>query len=220
MLHKLSRQRLRKQSWLPCRRWKYAHYILALTIAFVTSFITFSITFYINSDSFYELISYITSSGSHDSDIELLDTNLIENYKSRDFLGKSQSITYDQRIKYKDFNYLKPETLTYKNRTYSNNIEILFRFPQQNPISALLLIFHSCHQSAYDWFHTIERQRIIGAAIDLGYACLVFQATDKDNRCWSNDVDIYENKDVQMVFKGLEGFYKEYPELGKIKIFF
>ncbi|UJR15666.1 hypothetical protein I4U23_002600 [Adineta vaga] len=68
-------------------------------------------------------------------------------------------------------------------------------------------------QSTYEWFHTTERQRIIGAAIDLGFTCLVFQATDKLTNCWSNEADIYQNKDVHMFTKGLEGFFKDHPEL-------
>jgi hypothetical protein len=81
-------------------------------------------------------------------------------------------------------------------------------------------MFHSCRHSAADWFHTPERQRIIGAAIDLGYACLVFQATDNTTKCWSNNADIYGNNDVQMVLTGLQGFYKDYPALGKMEILF
>ncbi|CAF1288077.1 unnamed protein product [Rotaria magnacalcarata] len=125
----------------------------------------------------------------------------------------------DRFIKYHDFNYLKAETLTYEKHTYSNHIPILYRLPQKVSTSALLLIFHGCSRSANDWFHTIERQRIIGAAIDLGYGCLAFQATDEFTRCWSNDMDFKENSDAQMVFKGLEGFYKENPALENLPRF-
>ncbi|CAF1061890.1 unnamed protein product [Rotaria sordida] len=119
----------------------------------------------------------------------------------------------DKKLKYREFNYLKPETLTYEKRTYFNNIEILFRLRKRPRPQALLLIFHGCGRSAHDWFHTIERQRIIGAALELGYGCLVFQATDDFTHCWSNNPDVHQNTDAQMVLKGLEGFYKEFPHL-------
>jgi hypothetical protein len=211
----MARHSLRRRFWLRHRRFKYTHCLIALTLAFASSLITFSITFYATSDYFLEFVSYIFTSESKNFRFTDVATNLIGNYQPREFFGKRQSINYDYYIKYTDFDYLKSETLTYKSRTYSNNIEILFRYPKKTSVSALLLIFHACRHSAYDWFHTAERQRIIGAAIDLGYACLVFQATDKNNHCWSNVADIYENNDVQMVSKGLEGFYREYPDLGK-----
>jgi hypothetical protein len=188
-----------------------------LTLGCISSFITFSLTLYVTSNYLVDLISYILVSESNDMQLQYRLPGIGENYRPRDFSGKMNSIRYDYHLKYKDFDYRKPETLTYKSRTYSNDIEILFRFPQKTSVFALLLIFHACKHSASEWFHTTERQRIIGAAVDLGYACLVFQATDKNSQCWSNDADIYSNKDVQMVFKGLEGFYKEHPELGRIK---
>ena len=125
---------------------------------------------------------------------------------------------FDKRIRYRDYNYLNADTLTYENRTYEDDLQILFRFPQKRKSSGVLLIFHGCSRSAYDWFHTIERQRIIGAAIDLGYACLAFQAYDRSSRCWTNDVDLYSNVDAQRVLKALDYFYKEYPQLGKIQL--
>ena len=124
---------------------------------------------------------------------------------------------HDRRIRYHDYNYLAAESLTYENRTYENNLEVLFRFPKKQDTSGLLLIFHGCGRSAYEWFHTIERQRIIGAAIDMSYACLAFQASDQSTRCWSTDTDLQNNVDVQRVFKALDYFYKEYPNLGKFK---
>lgn len=122
---------------------------------------------------------------------------------------------HDRKITYQDFNYLNSETLTYDNRIYENKIRILFRMPKKRNITSLLLIFHGCSRSAYEWFHTIERQRIIGAAIDLGYGCLVFQATDNETSCWSSNQDLNDNEDARMVIKGLEHFYKEFPQLGK-----
>jgi hypothetical protein len=110
--------------------------------------------------------------------------------------------------------------ISYKKRIYSGNVPILFRLPNKVPIKALLLIFHGCSRTAHDWFHTIERQRIIGAAIDFGYGCLAFQATNELTRCWTSNADIFENDDIQMVFKGLEGFYKSYPKLGQLKKLF
>jgi hypothetical protein len=194
--------------------------MLVLTLSFLSSFITFSITFYRSSGFLPDILSIFSFSSSDRHHSRLYPYETPENYQPRDFAGKRRSLTYDYYAKYNDFNYLQPKTLTYTKRLYSKKIPILFRFPQKTSLSALLLIFHSCKTTAYDWFNTTERQRIIGAAIDLGYACLVFQATDKDSQCWSNDADIYENRDVQMVFKGLESFYKEYPQLGKIKIEF
>jgi hypothetical protein len=204
------------------RRWKTTHHLLVLIAVFISSFVIFSVTFYLNADYFVDFISDIFSPEStrSRSRVQSLVPNTAENYQPRDFLGKLRSINYDYYIKYNDFDYLKPESLTYKSQTYSNDIEILFRFPKKTSITALLLIFHACKHSAYEWFHTPERQRIIGAAIDLDYACLVFQATGKNSQCWSNVADIYENKDVQMVLKGLEGFYKDYPQLGKRNLFF
>lgn len=120
----------------------------------------------------------------------------------------------DRRITYKDFNYLKPASLTYTQKNYSKEIPILYRFPTQRDTRAILLIFHGCGRSAHDWFHTIERQRIIGAAIDLGFACLAFQATDQIRRCWSSEMDLTGNQDIQMVNQGMEGFFKEHPKLG------
>jgi len=115
--------------------------------------------------------------------------------------------------------YLNGLTNFHTNRTYLNDIEILFRLPKNVPSSALLLIFHGCNHSPYDWFHTIERQRIIGAAIDLGYGCIAFQATDQKSRCWSTDAQISKNPDVQMVLQGLEQFYEEYPKLESLPRF-
>ena len=132
----------------------------------------------------------------------------------------SQSITNhlslaDQTIKYDDFNYLEAKTLSYENRTYAPHVIVLFRLPKKVPVTGLLLIFHGCSRSAHEWFHTIERQRIIGAAIDLGYGCLAFQAVDEESRCWSREVRLDQNEDVQRVVRGLEGFFKEHPKLGQ-----
>lgn len=219
----MSRRQIRKPFW---RRWRYLRHrycLLALTLAFISALVTFLITFYATSDYFLEFVSYMFSS-QYKTQLEPFFPHIAENYQGREFSGKSQSVIFDTYITYNDFNYLKPETLTYKKRTYSNNIEILYRLPKKLSPVAVLLVFHACKRSAYDWFHTIERQRIIGAAIDLGFVCLVFQATDNDTQCWSTDADIYENKDVQMIFKGLESFYQEYSSLSiidnKIKINF
>jgi hypothetical protein len=124
---------------------------------------------------------------------------------------------YDRKIVYKDFNYLNASTLTYTKRKYPSNVEILFRFPNNVPTKALLLIFHGCGRTAPDWFHTVERQRIVGAAIDLGYGCLVFETVNQFTHCWTSFTEMYENDDINQVWKGLEAFYKEYPHLGKLK---
>ena len=121
----------------------------------------------------------------------------------------------DYNITYHDFNYLDSRTLTYQKRIYPNDVEVLFRLPKKVSISALLLIFHGCSHTAYDWFNTIERQRIIGSAIDLGFGCLAFETTNNFSFCWSTDTNIGANIDMQMVFKGLEGFFKEFPKLGQ-----
>lgn len=120
---------------------------------------------------------------------------------------------FDQKISYNDFNYLDTKSLTYEKLNYGNQNQILYRFPKQRDISGLLLIFHGCSRSAHDWFHTIERQRIVGSAIDLGFACLAFQATDRMRRCWTSETDVFQNEDVQMVNQGLKQFYDEYPKL-------
>ena len=194
--------------------------MFVLLLSFLSSFIGFSITFYRNTDYISQVLSFLTFPQSDRARLASFPNDMFENYQSRDFFGKRRSINYDYHIRYNDFNYREPKTLTYSSRTYSNNTEILFRLPEKTSISALLLIFHSCKHTAYDWFHTVERQRIIGGAIELGYGCLVFQAIDKISQCWSNNADIYENKDVQMVFEGLDSFYKENPELGKLNLLF
>lgn len=215
----MNRQRLRKPFWRRWRRWKHTQVLGVLTLAFMSALFTFLITFYATSDYFLEFVTSLVSPSSSNARFQQFLPNIVENYRPKDFSGKSQSVKFDYHITYNDFDYLKPETLTYKSKIYPDNIEILFRFPKKTSVLALLLIFHACNHSAYDWFHTIERQRIIGAAINLGYACLVFQATNKNSRCWSNDADIYANHDVSMVFKGLEGFYNDYPKLGTKRIF-
>lgn len=196
------------------RRLGYNHIILLLCIACCSASLSFSITIYLSSSRISGFISnfiinLIVSPNNH-----LVKHSENSGYQSREYPGKQKSIVYDLRIKYDDFSYMKPSTLTYKIGKYDNNIEVLFRLPQKTSISALLLIFHSCRRTATDWFHTVERQRIIGAAIALGYGCLVFQATNNISRCWSNNADVFENTDVDMVIKGLDGFYKENPILG------
>ena len=207
---------LRKRSYSKVRRGSYMYYILLLMLGCMSAFLSFSITLYATSDYIIDYMSYMFLPSSNGPAFHLSPHEMIKYYMARDFSGKKQSIYYDYYIGYNDFNYRKPETLTYKSRTYANNTEILFRIPRKTPVSAVLLIFHSCRHSAADWFHTPERQRIIGAAIDLGYVCLVFQATDKTKKCWSNNADIYANNDVQMILKGLDGFYKDYPVFSKI----
>ncbi|CAF1395424.1 unnamed protein product [Rotaria sordida] len=186
----------------------------------VSAFTAFSLTLYAGAGSLRAIIFYIFPQPLPQSQIQLSSLyDLTEYYQPRNFPGKERSVSIDHTIRYYDFNFRKPETLTYSSAIYDNNIEILYRLPRKPSISALLLIFHSCKHTAYDWFHSVERQRIIGAAIELGYACLVFQATNKISQCWSYKADIYENKDVQMVLKGLDGFYKQYPELVSLPIF-
>ena len=121
----------------------------------------------------------------------------------------------DYNKTYYYFNYFDSRTLTYRKRIYSNNVEVLFRLPENVAMSALLLIFPGCSHTRHDWFHTNERQRIIGGAIDLGFGCIAFQATNDLSLCWSTNADISKNRDVQMVFEGLEGFFEEFPKLGQ-----
>ncbi|CAF0850731.1 unnamed protein product [Rotaria sp. Silwood1] len=213
------RQRLRKRSHAQLYHFKCIHCLILFSAGCISAFTAFSLTLYAASGGFGALIHYLFSPNIQKPQIQQSFDELTEYYRPRDFLGKQRSVNIDHSIKYRDFNYRKPETLTYKSTTYDNNIEILYRIPQKSSISALLLIFHSCKHTAYDWFHSFERQRIIGAAVELGYACLVFQATDKISQCWSYNADIYENKDVQMVLKGLDGFYKEYPNLASLPRF-
>jgi len=188
----------------------------------ISRYLGFLITLCLISTIFFSTIFYLNINRIHGlySNAYLPTQSQISQVKNVNILPRStkheRGLTiYDENITYNDFNYLDSDTLTYENRTYSNDIQILFRLPKKCNITALLLIFHGCGRSAYEWFHTIERQRIIGAAIDLGYGCLVFQTTDKHSRCWSSNTDISNNNDVQMVLEGLENFYKEYPKFGE-----
>jgi len=176
---------------LKSRRLKTCDYFVILTLAFLTSFSAFTLTLYYNSGYVFIFLNYLTRGRTGlGGSPTFIPVNTANDYYPREFKGKSQSVKYDTYIVYGDFNFRKSETLTYRKQTYSDNIEILFRFPRIAPISSLLLIFHSCH------------------------GCLVFQSTNNISRCWSNNADIYENKDVQMVVKGLENFYKDFPILG------
>ncbi|CAF2518962.1 unnamed protein product [Rotaria sp. Silwood2] len=212
------RQLQRKRPNAKLYRFKCIHCLVLFAAGCISTFTAFSLTLYASSDSLGALIRQIFSPTPQEPEIQQTFDELTEHYRPRGFPGKQRSISIDHNVRYNDFDYRKPETLTYKSATY-DNIEILYRLPQKSSISALLLIFHSCKDRAHDWFHSFERQRIIGAAIELGYACLVFQATDKIRQCWSNTADIYENKDVQMVSKGLDGFYKQYPKLASLPRF-
>ncbi|CAF0952533.1 unnamed protein product [Adineta ricciae] len=142
-------------------------------------------------------------------------SNLAESYAGR----KAGLSVYDRNILYNDFDYLNNSTLTFEKRIYSTNIQVLYRLPKKVPIFALLLIFHGCSRSANDWFTTIERQRIVGAAVDLGYGCLAFQSTDQLSRCWSSESELAQNPDIQMVWNGLAEFYKEHPTLKSLPRF-
>ena len=178
-------------------------YYYLLIISCVLSTVFFFIAFYSNSryvDTFFTYLFPFSAS----TNAKLLALPMIQ--------GLS---VYDQNIIYTDFNYLNNSSLTFETRTYSGNVEVLFRLPKKTSISALLLIFHGCSRSAHDWFSTVERQRIVGAAIDLGYGCLAFQSTDSFSRCWASDTDLSSNPDVQMVWGGLDGFYQEYPKLSE-----
>ncbi|CAF0763546.1 unnamed protein product [Adineta steineri] len=176
----------------------------------------FSVLVFTNADYVIGVFDYLTSF----IPISRSDSKLIAVTTRQPIIQKKRTLsTYDENRIYNDFNYLNPSTLTYENRTYSNNVQVLFRLPKKTPIFALLLIFHGCSRTANDWFNTIERQRIIGAAIDLGYGCLAFQATDDFSRCWSNEVDMSSNNDVEMVWTGLKGFYNEYPKLESLPRF-
>ncbi|CAF2470902.1 unnamed protein product [Rotaria sp. Silwood2] len=195
-------QRARQHYWMLYYRLIMQYPTFFSTAALCCFFLGFSLILYLSFNYLHLLVS--TALVDFTRIIYPVDPN------ARRIRGESVE---DRKLKYREFNYRKPNTLTYEKRTYSNNIDILFRLPKTPRPSALLLIFHGCSRSAHDWFHTIERQRIIGAALNIGYGCLAFQATDDFTRCWSNNVDINQNVDAQMVFKGLEGFYKEFPKL-------
>lgn len=194
---------------------KPIYVLLFLSTTFTVAFITFFITFYRNSDSLLDLYYYLSSKPHPFGGPRSLNV-LIGNYQPRSFTGKEQSVSFDQSIIYQDFNFLQSETLTFEQREYSSREKFFFRFPTKVETWALLFIFHSCNHTANDWFRTVERQRIIGAAVDLGYATLVFQSTDRIHRCWSMNTDIYQNEDIEMVVKILKKFYKEFPKFGKI----
>lgn len=212
-------RKLSRRSRFYTRRLKTGQYLLFLILAFFSALITFLITLYFHADHVMALVDYLLSSQSNELIKYPVRSRIGEHYQGRDFPGKARSIHYDYYIQYKDFNFEKPESLTYTNRTYTNQIQILYRLPRRTSLAALLLIFHACNDSASDWFHTPERQRIIGAAIDLGYGCLVFQSTDKTNGCWANEVDVYENRDIQMITQALHDFYTDFPALGTRKVF-
>ncbi|CAF1938246.1 unnamed protein product [Rotaria magnacalcarata] len=215
----MGRQRLPKRANAPLSRLKCCHYVIISFVTCFAGFSAFSVSYYASSTYLRETLSHFFSAGPLEIEYAASLRDLFEFYKSKNFPGKVNSINIDYYLKYNDFDYRIPQSVTYTSAIYNDNIEILFRLPQKTAISAILIIFHSCRHTAHDWFYTYERQRIIGAAIDLGYACLVFQATNNSTRCWSNKADIHENKDVKMVFKGLDGFYKEYPNLALLPIF-
>lgn len=193
---------------------KLKRYICILVTSCLVSTVLFSIAFYLNINRVHRSYSNTNQPNTvHTSYVQKPNKLTHRNPKRNDKIIRTPSI-YDAKIKYHDFNYLIPNTLTYENRIYANNTPILFRMPKNRDVIGLLLIFHGCGRSASDWFHTFERQRIIGAAIDLGYGCLAFQATDEDTSCWLSDPNINDNPDAQMVLKGLKYFYKEYPKLG------
>ena len=212
-------KKLSRRSRFYTRRLKTGHYLLFLILSFFTALITFSITLYSHADDVMGLIDYLLSSESNNLIKYPVRSRIGEHYQAINFAGKAQSIHYDYYIEYKDFDFEKPESLTYTNRTYTNQTQILYRFPQRTSLAALLLIFHACNDSASDWFRTPERQRIIGAAINLGYGCLVFQPTDTTSGCWVNEVDVYENRDIHMITQALDDFYTDFPALGTSKVF-
>ena len=205
---------------LRARRYRYLlsshqitlRFLVLLTSICCTMLTVFSLVLYANSHSISKLFDDWSGSRSGRQRTASTTTLIPSVFKRLGMTVIDQSIVYDE------FDYLKPESLTHKSRTYANDVQILFRFPKKKSVTALLLIFHGCSRSAHDWFHTIERQRIIGAAIDLGYACLAFQSTNTVSRCWAHDIDIYENLDVKMVFKGLTGFFEEFPKLGGLNM--
>ena len=210
------RSKLRRRWFLQCLRLKTGQCLAFLIAVFVGALLTFLVTFYLNSDYLSDFISFILNPQRSRRVMDLRSPDeIIKNYQPRMFSGKVQSINYDHSLTYDDFDYLTNESLTYQRRNYSKNAQLLFRLPAKTSISAVLLVFHACRRSATDWFHTVERQRILGAAIDLGYGCLVFQALDSVDRCWSHTADIYENEDVQKIFRELDGFYEDHPGLGR-----
>jgi hypothetical protein len=213
------RAKLRRRTAFFLFRLKTGQVLLFLIAVFCGALITFIVTFYLNSDYLSELIEYIHLARTKFANAQQSPNEIIQNYQPRQFEGKHQSINYDQYIEYHDFDFMKNETLTYQRSIYSNDSQLLFRLPFKTSISAVLLVFHSCQRTAADWFHTSERQRILGAALDLGLGCLVFQALNTVDRCWSHAADIYENEDVQNVFRELDQFYAEHPRLGRNECF-
>lgn len=212
---KIVRSKLRRRPAYYICRLKTGRVLLFLNAVFCGALISFLFTFYLNSDYLSELFTYLFTRRTKLIPGLRSPDEIIKNYQPRQFSGKSESANYDQNIKYNDFDYLQNETLTYQRRNYSNQAQLLFRLPTKVTISAVLLIFHACQRTADDWFHTTERQRILGAALNLGYGCLVFQALNTLNRCWSHAADIYENEDVQKIFRELDRFYEEHSQLGK-----
>ena len=211
----MGRRHSRRRSLMKALRVKPFYCILILTLLFSTTLTSFLITYYLNSNYVADLVTYILTGRRSQPQPNPIAEDQVKFYQPRQFSGKDLSVQFDANLKYEDFNYLQSDTLTSKTRVYTNASQIIFRMPTKKSTAALLLIFHSCNRMADDWFRSIERQRILGAAIDLGYGGLVFQATDAQTRCWSTDTDLDKNNDVQMVLNGLQGFYREHPKLGE-----
>ncbi|CAF1111415.1 unnamed protein product, partial [Didymodactylos carnosus] len=209
LLTLMARYRMRHNSFWSFLQMRTLRNFLICTCLLFLSCLLFTYVVYLNSNWIYYYFKLILPDDEENETVK-------KNYSPKFYPGKVQSITFDQRIKYNDFNFLDRSTLNYSSRTYSNGITILYRLPRLKKPSALLLIFHGCSRTALNWFHTEERQRIVGAAVDLGYGCLAFQATDTHSRCWSSTGDLFDNDDVQMVLKGLEEFYKEHGDLARL----
>lgn len=211
----MSRSRLPPpRSSSPIPRLKCIHYLIIFAISFISGFSAFSVAYFAGSTIIRLFVVKVFFGGPPERVYPPAIRDLYELYKSKDYPGKHRSYGIDATLRYKEFDYRQPSTLTYKSAIYDDNIEILYRLPEKTSVSALLLIFHSCRETSQIWFHTPEQQRIIGGALNLGFAALVFNATDKNTTCWSYKANIFENNDIQMVLKGLEGFYKEHPDLG------
>ena len=197
---------------------KQTQILLLAGLLCFSALVSFIVTIYFSSDLLHDIYGRYAYRRLDSSLLPgSINTNMV-NYQPRTYFGKQESLRIDTNIKYNDFDYRRPETITYKKKQYSNSnrSSLVYRLPQKRSTIGVLLLFHNCNQTSIDLFRLIETQRIIGAAIDLGFACLAFDASNRLNRCWSTTVDLDVNRDVRMVERTLEQFYDQFSTFSSL----
>lgn len=193
--------------------------IYLLVLGFLSTLISFWATI------FYHLHNINNSlSGASNAQLQLYPPEdslpeLLEDFQPVKFPETNKSIQYDQLIVYNDFNFLNAETLTYEQRIYSNNMLFLYRFPTKKNMVGLVFLFHSCETTAMDWFQSIEHQRIVGAAIEIGLGCVALQPLGNRTGCWSLKTPSATNHDVLLVLSALDNFYREHSSIVSLPMF-